>query len=64
LSRPSRPLPTCSRTASPGGWPSTSVSRWEARCTYWESMGSASSSGTKPRLWPRRSTTGAGWHGC
>ena len=29
-SRLSRPSRTCPRTATPGGWPSISVSRWEA----------------------------------
>ena len=31
LSRPSRPSRTCPRTATPGGWPSISASRWDAR---------------------------------
>ena len=44
--------------------PSSSASRWAARCTHWESMGGASPCWARPRPWPGRSTIGPGWDGC
>ena len=61
---PPGPSPTCRSTVIPGGWPSTSASLWETRCSYWESMGGALPCWARPRPWPGRSTTGPGWDEC
>jgi predicted ATPase len=42
----------------------SAASRWDARCTHWESIGGTASCWARPRPWPGGSTIGPSWDGC